>query len=95
MAFLLGALQVHLHIPLCNSLKEKRGVLRSVENHVRKKFNVSVAEIDDQDIWRSAWLGITTGSTSRDLIDQMLHQVVGLLEREPDVQVMDFHIDIF
>ena len=95
MAFLVGTLQVHLHIPLCNSLKEKRGVLRSVENHVRKKFNVSVAEIDDQDIWRSAWLGITTGSTNRDLIDQMLHQVVGLLEREPDVQVVDFSIEIF
>ncbi len=94
MAFIIGVLEVHLHIPLCNSLKEKRGVLRSVENHVRKKFNVSVAEIGDQDIWRSAVLGITSGSTDRDLLDQILHQVVGLLEREPDVQVVDFHIEL-
>jgi len=94
MSFVVGTLEVRLHIPLCNSLKEKRGVLRSVENHVRKKFNVSVSEIGDQDIWRSAWLGITTGSTDRDLVDQILHQVVGLLEREPDSQVVDFVIDI-
>ena len=95
MAFLLGSLQVQLHIPLCNSLKEKRGILRSVENHIRKKFNVSVAEIGDQDIWRSSWLGVTTGSTDHDLVDQVLHQVVQLLEREADVQVVDYVVDVF
>ena len=94
MAYIVGILQAELHIPLCNSLKDKRGVLRGLENHIRKKFNVSVAEIGDQDIWRSAQIGVVTGSTSRDIVDQTLHRVVGLIEREADVQVVDFQVEI-
>ena len=44
MAYIVGILRVRIRIPLCHSLKEKRGVLRGLENHIRKKFNVSVAE---------------------------------------------------
>jgi len=94
MAYIVGILEVDLHIPLCNSLKEKRGVLRGLENHIRKKFNVSVAEIGDQDVWRSAQLGVVTGSTDRTIVDQTLHKVIGLIDHELDVQVVDFHVEI-
>ena len=94
MAYIVGILRVRIRIPMCNSLKEKRGVLRGLENHIRKKFNVSVAEIGDQDYWRSAELGVTTGSTDRDLVDQALHKVIGLIEREGDLQVVDFDVEI-
>ncbi len=94
MSFIIGVLQIQLHIPLCNSLKEKRGILRSLECRLRKKFNISVSEIGDQDIWRSAWLGITTGSTDRDLVDHALHAIAQSLEHESDVQVVDYSIEI-
>ena len=94
MAYIVGILQVEIHIPLCDSLKEKRGILRSLENSIRKKFNVSVSEIGRQDVWRSAELGVAAGSTSRDLVDQMLHRVVGLIEKSPHVQVEHFEVEI-
>lgn len=94
MAYIIGVLQTDLHIPLCNSLKEKRSVLRRLENHIRKKFNVSVAEIGAQDVWRSAEIGVVTGSTSRDLVHQTLHKVVTLIEHEGAVQVTDYDIEI-
>jgi uncharacterized protein YlxP (DUF503 family) len=94
MAYIVGVLQVELHIPLCNSLKEKRGILRALENHVRKKFNVSVSEIGAQNAWRSAELGVAAGSTDRDRLDQTLHAVMGMLDRELNVQVIHFEVEI-
>jgi len=94
MAYVVGILRAELHIPLCNSLKEKRGVLRGLENHIRKKLNVSVAEIGNQDLWRSAQIGAVTGSTDRDIVHQTLHRVIGLLEREGDIQVVDYDVEI-
>ena len=94
MAYIIGVLQTDLHIPLCNSLKEKRSVLRRLESHIRKKFNVSVAEIGAQDAWRSAEIGVVTGSNSRDRVHQTLHKVIDLIEREGTVQVSDYDIEI-
>jgi uncharacterized protein YlxP (DUF503 family) len=94
MAYIVGILQVELHIPLCGSLKEKRGILRSLENAIRKKFNVSVSEIGRQDAWQSAELGVAAGSASRDLVDQTLHRVIGLIEQNAHVQVEHFEVEI-
>lgn len=94
MAYIIGVLQTDLHIPMCNSLKEKRGILRRLENHIQKKFNVSVAEIGARDAWRSTQIGVVTGSTSRDIVHQTLHKVIALIEREGTVQVSDYDIEI-
>jgi uncharacterized protein YlxP (DUF503 family) len=53
-----GVLKINLSIPQANSLKDKRRVIKGVKDRLRNGFNVSVAEIGDQDIWRSAKLGV-------------------------------------
>ncbi|HUV51676.1 MAG TPA: DUF503 domain-containing protein, partial [Dehalococcoidia bacterium] len=55
----IGALKVRLRIPENHSLKGKRMIVRSITSQVKSKFNVSVAEVEDQDMWQVATLGIT------------------------------------
>ena len=51
---MLATLTIHLHIPTCASLKEKRGYIKPLISRLRREFNVSVAEMDLQDKWQEA-----------------------------------------
>ena len=75
-----GLLSVELHIPGARSLKEKRFVLRGVRDRLRK-FNVAVAEVEYQDLWQRAGLGIVTVSSSEPHADRELAAVVDEIER--------------
>jgi hypothetical protein len=75
-----GLLSVELHIPGAQSLKDKRMVLRSVKDRLRK-FNVAVAEVEHQNLWQRAGLGIVTVSTSEPHAGRELAAVVDEIER--------------
>lgn len=75
-----GLLTVELHFPGARSLKDKRRVLASVRERVRK-LNVSVAEIDHLDLHQRARLGIAAVASHRDHVDRMLDGVVTEIER--------------
>jgi uncharacterized protein YlxP (DUF503 family) len=51
---MLATLTIHLHLPACTSLKEKRGRIKPLISRLRREFNVSVAEMDLQDAWQEA-----------------------------------------
>ena len=73
-------LSVELHIPGSRSLKDKRMVLRGVKDRL-KKFNVSVAEVDYQDLWQRAGLAVVTVSSSQAHADAELAAVANEIER--------------
>jgi hypothetical protein len=75
-----GLLSVELYLPGARSLKDKRMVLRGVKDRL-KKFNVSVAEVEHQDLWQRAGLGIVTISTSEAHASSELGAVVDEIER--------------
>ena len=51
---MLASLTIHLHLPTCSSLKEKRGQIKPLISRLQREFNVSVAEMDLQDKWDEA-----------------------------------------
>ncbi len=51
---MLATLHIHLHLPTCASLKEKRGRIKPLIARLHREFNVSVAEMDLQDKWQEA-----------------------------------------
>ena len=70
-----GVLTMELHIGHAHSLKEKRHVVKSVKERLRHKHNISIAEIDYQDVWQSALIAAVTVSSSRMLAEQILQAV--------------------
>jgi uncharacterized protein YlxP (DUF503 family) len=80
MSLIVGLLSVELFIPHAQSLKEKRMVVRSVKDRL-KKFNVAVAEVEHQDVWQRAGLGIVTVSNGRQHVDEVLSQTLDEIER--------------
>ena len=71
----IGLLTLHLHIEHAQSLKDKRQVLRTLKDRLRKRFNVAVAELDFQDSWQSSLIGVVTVSASEPYARQVLENV--------------------
>ena len=79
-SMVIGHLSVEFHIPGARSLKEKRMVLRSVKDRL-KKFNIAVAEVEYNDLWQRAGLSIVTVSNEEKHADRELAAVVNEIER--------------
>jgi hypothetical protein len=77
---IVGLLTLELHLPGAQSLKDKRMVLRSIKDRM-KKFNVAVAEVGHQDLWQRATLAVVTVSESTDAVDRALAAVSDEVER--------------
>ena len=88
-----GILKVDLHIPGNNSLKGKRQVLRSLKDRMKGRFNVSVAEVGEEDLWQRATLGIAVVSNDRSHANRVLSKVVDLIESSGPVEVVDYGIE--
>ena len=76
----IAACRIELELPESSSLKDKRQVLRSIMARVRNKFNVAVAEIDYQESWRNAALGIVCVSNSGGHARSMVETVASYVE---------------
>jgi len=75
-----GVCKVTLRLPENESLKGKRRVISSLSKRIRNKFNVSIAEVGDNDSWQLATLGITCASNEARHTDEMLSRVVDFIE---------------
>ena len=90
-----GICRVRLRVPENSSLKGKRQVLKSIISRIRNSFNVSVAEIDDHDLWQLATLGICCVSNDRRYTNQVLSKVVDLIGNGRfDVEMLDYDMEI-
>jgi uncharacterized protein len=90
---IVGLCTVELYLPESQSLKAKRQVLLSVKDRVRDRFNVSIAEVGDQDLWQKAVLGIASVANERKHVNQVLDQVVNLIRSNPMVDLIQCHIE--
>ena len=75
-----GVLRLIVYIPENHSLKGKRGMLRKIKAQVSNKFNVSISECDDQDLWQRATLGVSHVGTDEGQVDGNLRAVVKFIE---------------
>jgi len=75
-----GVLRLELLLHDNHSLKGKRSVVRTIKARVRNKFNVSIAECDDHDLWQRATLGVSQVGTDEPHVDRCLREVVRFIE---------------
>lgn len=86
---IVGSARIEIHFPHSHSLKDKRQVLRSVKERLRARLNVSVAEVEHQDLWQRASLGVATVAESPGFAERVLDEAVRLVESEPRLQILD------
>jgi uncharacterized protein YlxP (DUF503 family) len=92
---MIGVLTIHLHLPGCASLKEKRGRLKPLLNQLHKKFNVSVAEMDRQDMWQEAVIACALVNRDGKHIQRSLQTVAKWVEGNwPEGMVEDVKLEI-
>jgi uncharacterized protein YlxP (DUF503 family) len=87
-----GILQFELSLPSADSLKAKRMVIRSLKDRIRKNFNVSVAEVDENDQWGSAVLAVVMVSNDCRFANKILSKTVDLIESSRDLVVDDYQL---
>jgi uncharacterized protein YlxP (DUF503 family) len=90
----IGLLRLELHFPGARSLKDKRQLLRSLETRVRNRFNVSVAEVEHQDLWQRATLAVVGVNTDHAHLEATLQAALAEAERGGEVQVLDAATEI-
>ena len=89
----IGACRLQLLLPDNHSLKGKRGVVRSICAQVRRKFNVAIAEVHDQDLWQTAVLAFVVVSSDAGHADQMVARVVDFIEQHAEAQLGDYQVE--
>ncbi len=91
---IVGAAVVELHVHASQSLKQKRGVVRSIVQRLRNRFNVAVAEIGGQETWQRAVLGITTTGIDRTRVREVLTRVLVFIEDLHLAEVTNSDIEV-
>lgn len=90
-----GVCKISLRLPENLSLKGKRRVLKSITTRVRNQFNVSVAEVDDNDLWQLATIGICCVSNNKRYTNQVLSKVVDFIASGRfEVEILNHEIEI-
>ena len=92
---MIGVLTVHLHLPACSSLKEKRGHIKPLIARLHREFNVSVAEVDLQDKWQETVIACAMVGNERGHLESALQNVAKWVERNwTDGDVIEEKIEI-
>ena len=92
---MIATLTIHLHLPGCASLKEKRGLIKPLMARLRREFNVSVAEMDLQDAHQQAVIGCAMIGNDRAHLESALQTVARWLEGNwRDGDVIELKIEV-
>lgn len=75
-----GVLRLELRLPENHSLKGKRSVLRTIKARVQNKFNVSIAECEDHDLWQRSVLGVSQIGANQPHVDACLREVISFID---------------
>ena len=77
----IGCCSIKFYLHGNNSLKEKRRVVRAIKDRLKNDFNVSVAEVGDQDVWQSIHIGISAVGSNRPYMDGLISKVVDAIDK--------------
>ena len=94
MGIIVGLCAVELFIPGSQSLKDKRQVLLSLKDRLRAQFNLSVAEVDGQDLWQKAVLGFACVANEGRYVNQVCDRALNLVRNVPTVEIVQSRVEL-
>lgn len=90
-----GVCQIEIMLPGSDSLKAKRFVLSSIKTKIQNKFNVSVAEVGNNDLWQRGLLGLAVVTNEQKFVDQTFNKILDLLYQEDRLEVLGHTIEVY
>ena len=91
----IAVFKIKIRLHDSRSLKNKRQFVKSISSIIQKKFNVSIAEVEDQDLWQLATLGISTvGNNSYHLRSQIFNIIKLIEESKENISIVDSYQEI-
>ena len=94
MNVVVGLCTVELFIADSQSLKDKRQVLLSMKDRLQQKFNLSVAEVDGQDLWQKAVLAFACVANDGRYVNQVLDQALNLIRSNPAIEIVQSRVEL-
>jgi uncharacterized protein YlxP (DUF503 family) len=85
-----GIVRVELHLPAATSLKDKRTIVRGLKERIRSRVQAAVAEVEFQDLWQRAALGVAIVSGENRQIGEMLGSLRRLVEATYGAEIIDW-----
>lgn len=85
-----GIVRLELHLPAARSLKDKRQVVRSMKERLRERLRAAVAEVEFQDLWQRAAIGIAVVAADGGQVRELLNSARNIVEQYAQAQVLDW-----
>ncbi len=90
-----AVITIDLQIPMAQSLKDKRRVIKSLTDKCKNRFNVAVAEVDNKDLWKNAKLGLVTITGDRRYLEKVINKIIKYIESFPEINLYNYDIDYY
>jgi len=91
----IGILSLSIYLADCQSLKDKRARIKPVLHRLHREFNVSTAELEYNDVWKNALIGVACLGNESVHVRQVLQSVLEFTETNwPDIEIIQFDIEI-
>ena len=90
----IGVCTLEFRISYTHSLKEKRSVVKRISNKIQQKFNVSVSEVDTQNLWQIATLGIAVVGSHGPFLEGVLETIINYVESIFDGEIRVLHTEV-
>jgi len=91
---IIGCATVFIHVPWVHSLKEKRIIVKSLCAKVSNKFNVSIAEVEHQDLHQSIGLGFACVTTDSSVANSMIDTILNFIESNTEGEIIEVEREI-
>lgn len=91
---IIGLLTIDLHIPGANSLKSKRMAVKSLIARIKTKFNVSIAEVDHNDLWQRSVLAVALVANETQIINKVFERIRNLISETHSVELIETSMEL-
>lgn len=90
----IGICQLVLYLPDSASLKNKRSVIQSLTVRIRNKFNVSISEVAENELWQKAVLAVAIVSNDSRYANKVLSKIIDLVQTDLGVELIDYSVEM-
>ena len=88
-----GLCVVELFLPGSRSLKDKRVLIKGIKDRLRARFNLSLAEVEFQDLWQRAKIGMVSIASSRDVLHTTINKAIEIIENNAQCEIIDCQVE--